>query len=91
MFVFSKKRIITSNVKSFYNRWQRESSIPIDAKDRMMVNKQEHVLATGKFLVASKNTTVNQKRIYYGDKAAHDLILSDAAAELPKVLVPFLR
>lgn len=88
----AKKRTISSNVKSFYNRWQREASVPIDAKDRMTINKQEYVLATGKFLVANnKVTTVNQKRVYYGDKGAHELILSDAAAELPKVLVPYLR
>lgn len=88
----AKKRTISPNVKSFYNRWQRESSMPIDAKDRMTVNKQEYVLATGKFLIANKKiTTVNQKRVYYGDKGAHELILSDAAAELPKALVPYLR
>lgn len=87
----AKKRVITANVKNFYNRWQRESSVPIDAKDRMVVDKKEYVLATGKFLVASKATSTNQKRIYYGDKSAHDLILSDAATDLPKVLVPYLR
>jgi len=87
----AKKRVITGNVKSFYNRWQRESSFPIDAKDRMTVNKVEYVLATGKFLVANKSTEQNQKRVYYADKGAHELILSDAASELPKLLVPYLR
>jgi hypothetical protein len=87
----AEKRLITPNVKNFYNRWQRESSLPIDAKDRMTVNKQEYVLATGKFKLASQETEANQKRVYYGDKSAHELILSDAAAELPKILVPLLR
>lgn len=86
-----KKRVISKNVKRFYNRWQRESSLPIDAKDRMVVNKKIYVLATGKFQIASQLTKTNQKRIYYGDKSAHELILSDAAAELPKILVPHLR
>ncbi len=87
----AKKRVITSNVKNFYNRWQRESVFPIDATDRMVVNKQEKVLATGKFLLESASTGENQKRVYYGDKKAHELILSDAAEELPKILVPHLR
>jgi predicted nucleic acid-binding Zn-ribbon protein len=86
-----KKRLITKNVKSFYNRWQRESKLPIDAKDRMTINKKEHVLSTGKFLLESSSTEANQKRMYYDDKNAHKKLLSDAATELPKILVTHLR
>jgi hypothetical protein len=87
-----QKREITANVKNFYNRWQRESTMPIDAKDRMTVGNREYALSTGRFLIASSTTTDNQKRMYYGiDKKAHELILTDAAAELPKLLVEHLR
>ena len=87
-----QKRAITANVKNFYNRWQREANIPIDAKDRMTVANREYTLSTGRFLIASSGTSDNQKRMYYGmDKKAHELILADAAAELPKLLVEHLR
>jgi len=87
-----QKREITANVKNFYNRWQREATMPIDAKDRMTVGNREYALSTGRFLIASPATTDNQKRMYYGiDKKAHELILTDAAAELPKLLVEHLR
>ncbi len=87
-----QKREITSNVKNFYNRWQREANIPIDAKDRMVIGNREHVLSTGRFLIANPATSDNQKRMYYEmDKKAHELILVDAAAELPKLLVEYLR
>lgn len=86
-----KKRVITKNVKSFYNRWQRESGIPVDAKDRVKVGNQDHALATGKFLIESSSTESNQQRIYYNDKDAHQLLLNDAAEELPKILVEYLR
>ncbi len=86
-----KKRVITRNVKSFYNRWQRESGIPVDAKDRVKVGKQEHALSTGKFLIESTSTESNQQRVYYDDKDAHQLLLNDAAEELPKILVEYLR
>ncbi len=86
-----KKRLITANVKHFYNRWQREGSLPIDAKDRMTIGKSDFPLATGKFKIESDKTKVNQMRVYYDDKNSHDLVLIDAAAELPKVLLPHLR
>lgn len=88
----SQKRVIGSNVGNFYNRWQRESKLPIDAKDRVKVNNKMETLSTGKFLLANASIKSNQKRVFFdSEQKAHDLVLTDVASELPKLLVQYLR
>lgn len=92
----AKKRMITGNIKYFYNRWQKDAQGPLDfqrqipslTSDGKIVNVPT---ATGRFEIA-ENTGADQKRLFFaGDKNAHSLLLAEEAKQLPKLLVQHLR
>lgn len=93
----SSKRVITSNVKNFYNRWQKESTglgdvariIEVeDVAGRAVASRS----STGKFSIASAGTKTDQKRVYYGgNEDAHLELLEDVSAILPNLLVRYIR
>lgn len=92
----SKKRMITGNIRYFYNRWQKDAQGPLDYQRRIpSLNGDGKVVnvptATGRFEVA-ENTGADQKRLYFGgDQNAHKLLLAEEAKQLPKLLVQHLR
>ena len=92
----AKKRMITSNVRYFYNRWQKDAAGPLDYQREIpSLNTQGKVeevpTSTGRFAIA-ENTDSDQKRLFFsGDKNAHELLLSQGAKQLPKLLVQHLR
>ncbi len=92
----SKKRLITANVKHFYNRWQKDSSGPADFYRRIKAideNGEDMVAptATGRFATAG-SIIEDQKRVFLGDdKDAHKTLLADEARNLPRLLVKHLR
>ncbi|PIE40884.1 MAG: hypothetical protein CSA49_06215 [Gammaproteobacteria bacterium] len=92
----SKKRLITNNVKHFYNRWQKDSQGPADFYRRIKAideNGQniESPTATGRFVTA-QSTLADQKRVFFGDQTeAHKALLAEEARNLPKLLVKHLR
>ena len=92
----AKKRLITSNIKYFYNRWQKDAEGPLDYQREIpSLDSKGKVVsvptATGRFAIA-KNTDSDQKRLYFaGDKNAHSLLLAEEAKQLPKLLVQHLR
>lgn len=92
----AKKRLITSNIKQFYNRWQKDAQGPLDYQREIpsLTNDGKVVsvpTATGRFETA-ENTYADQKRLFFaGDKNAHRLLLAEEAKQLPKLLVQHLR
>lgn len=92
----SKKRMITGNIKYFYNRWQKDAQGPLDYQRQIpSLNSNGKVVnvptATGRFDIA-ENTGADQKRLFFaGDKNAHKLLLAEEAKQLPKLLVQHLR
>lgn len=92
----SKKRIITANVKHFYNRWQKDGKGPEDFYRRIRAigdNGEDVVIptATGRFATAD-TITQDQKRVFLGDdKDAHVKLLEEEARNLPRLLVKHLR
>lgn len=92
----SKKRLITANVKHFYNRWQKDSSGPADFYRRIRAideNGKDMVAptATGRFATA-ETIIQDQKRVFLGDdKDAHSKLLAEEARNLPRLLVKHLR
>ena len=92
----SKKRIITANVKHFYNRWQKDGKGPEDFYRRIKAigdNGEDVVIptATGRFATAN-TITQDQKRVFLGDdKNAHVKLLEEEARNLPRLLVKHLR
>lgn len=92
----AQKRMITSNIKYFYNRWQKDAQGPLDYQRQIpSLDSNGKVVnvptATGRFDIA-ENTSADQKRLYFaGDKNAHKLLLAEEAKQLPKLLVQHLR
>jgi uncharacterized protein YlxW (UPF0749 family) len=92
----AQKRMITGNIKYFYNRWQKDAQGPLDYQRQIPSldsnGKVVHVpTATGRFEIA-ENTGADQKRLFFaGDKNAHRLLLTEEAKQLPKLLVQHLR
>lgn len=92
----AKKRLITANIKHFYNRWQKDANGPLDFQRQIpsldMNGKVVSVpTATGRFEIADSIDS-DQKRLYFaGDKNAHKLLLAEEAKQLPKLLVQHLR
>lgn len=88
-------RTITSNVKHFVNRWQKDSNL---SDDRRQLNLSPEVgaaysvkSATGKFKL-SHGVDADQRRSFYNrNNNAHFLLLSDAANNLPNLLIDYLR
>lgn len=92
----AQRREITSNIKHFYNRWQKDNEGPLDYQRRIGVvnNKGDSVeapTATGRFST-SASIEADQKRVFIGeDKDAHRTLLAQASKTLPKLLVKHLR
>ena len=92
----AQKRMITGNIKYFYNRWQKDAEGPLDFQRQIpSLDSSGKVIrvptATGRFEIA-ENTGADQKRLYFaGDKNAHKLLLAEEAKQLPKLLVQHLR
>ncbi len=92
----ARKRLITANIKHFYNRWQKDAGGPLDFQRQIpsLDNSGKVVnvpTATGRFDIAG-NIDSDQKRLYFaGDSNAHKLLLSEEAKQLPKLLVQHLR
>lgn len=90
------KRSITSNVKHFYNRWQKEGFGPADyARSYPVMDAQGHFReassATGRFALAD-NIQADQKRLFFNnDKDAHMTLLEQESKNLPNLLVKHLR
>lgn len=90
------KRAITSNVKHFYNRWQKEGFGPADyARSYPVMDRQgdfrEASSATGRFALAD-NIKADQKRLFFNnDKEAHMTLLQQESKNLPNLLVKHLR
>ena len=93
----SSKRVITANVKNFYNRWQKETGNLGDLA--RVVEVQDEVgrsismrSSTGKFSIANAGTKTDQKRVFYWDSAdAHEELLEEASAILPNLLVRYIH
>lgn len=91
----SKKRVITQNVKHFYNRWQKESEGPADFQRKIRAITAEgfdahYPTATGRFST-SNTTKADQKRVYVGTNDAHQGLLEQEADNLPNLLIKHLR
>ena len=92
----AKPRVITSNVKFFYNRWQKDRGVAVDNRRQYSIaDGQGNVFAlpsvTGKFLV-NKNTEANQKRIpETGWSGKNKRFIADARNELTNILAPYLQ
>lgn len=92
----SKKRLITANVKHFYNRWQKDGKGPEDFYRRIKAindNGENIVIptATGRFATA-ETIQEDQKRVYLGNsEEAHKKLLAEEARNLPRLLVKHLR
>lgn len=90
------KRTITSNVKHFYNRWQKEGFGPADfARSYPVMDAngdfREASSATGRFALAD-NIQADQKRLFFNnDKEAHMTLLQQESRNLPNLLVKHLR
>lgn len=92
----SQKRLITSNIKYFYNRWQKDAQGPIDYQRQISsLDAKGKVIrvptASGRFNIEN-GTEADQRRVYFaGDENAHKLLLAEEAKILPKLLVQHLR
>lgn len=92
----AERREITSNIKHFYNRWQKDNQGPLDYQRRIAIvdTTGENVdapTATGRFNT-SASIEADQKRVFIGEgKDAHMSLLAQASRTLPKLLVKHLR
>ena len=92
----AKKRLITSNIKFFYNRWQKDAKGPLDYQRQIpSIDARGNVVrvptASGRFNIEN-GTESDQRRVYFaGDEDAHRLLLAEEAKVLPKLLVQHLR
>ncbi len=92
----AKRREITSNIKHFYNRWQKDNEGPLDFQRRISIvdadgENVNSPTATGRFST-SATIEADQKRVFIGKgKDAHKTLLAQASRTLPKLLVKHLR
>ena len=92
----AKPRIITSNVKAFYNRWQKDRGDVVDNHRQYSISDgQGNVFtlpsSTGKFLV-DNGTKANQKRFSkMGWSGKNKSLIGDASKELTNILAPYLQ
>jgi hypothetical protein len=92
----SRPRMITANVRHFYNRWQKESEGPLDYQRLIKAidgrgRDIQVPTATGRFMT-SDAIQADQKRSFFNNAAnAHELLLSEEAKNLPRLLVRHLR
>lgn len=92
----ARPRLITANVKHFYNRWQKEARGPLDYQRliKAIDNRGRDIevpTATGRFAV-SNAIQADQKRSFFNNSDnAHELLLSEEAKNLPRLLVRHLR
>ncbi|OUS24376.1 hypothetical protein A9Q99_24490 [Gammaproteobacteria bacterium 45_16_T64] len=92
----AQRREITSNIKHFYNRWQKDNKGPLDYQRRIAIVANDGTnidvpTATGRF-DTSATIESDQKRVFIGaGKNAHRALLAQASKTLPKLLVKHLR
>lgn len=92
----AQRREITSNIKHFYNRWQKDNKGPLDYQRRIAIVANDGTnidvpTATGRF-DTSATIESDQKRVFVGTgKNAHRALLAQASKTLPKLLVKHLR
>ncbi len=92
----SQKRLITANIKYFYNRWQKDAGGPLDFQRQIpSIDANGNVVrvptASGRFAIEN-GTEADQRRVYFaGAENAHQLLLAEEAKVLPKLLVRHLR
>ena len=92
----AERREITSNIKHFYNRWQKDNEGPLDFQRRISIvdangENVESPTATGRFSTSAM-IEADQKRVFIGEgKDAHKTLLAQASRTLPKLLVKHLR
>lgn len=92
----SKRRMITSNIKFFYNRWQKDAKGPLDYQRQISsLDARGNIVrvptASGRFNIEN-GTEADQRRVYFaGAEDAHILLLAEEAKVLPKLLVQHLR
>ena len=92
----AQRRKITSNIKHFYNRWQKDSEGPLDYHRQIAIidNNGQNIsvpTATGRFTTSSAIES-DQKRVFVGEgKDAHIALLAQASKALPKLLLKHLR
>jgi len=90
------RRSITSNVRFFYNRWQKEGRGPVDYAPLYGLEDEsgetrEVPSATGRFALAG-NIESDQKRVFFDNDAnAHRTLLEEESRLLPNLLVKYLR
>jgi hypothetical protein len=90
------RRTITSNVRFFYNRWQKEGRGPVDfaplyGLEDASGESREVPSATGRFALAG-NIESDQKRMFFDNDAnAHRTLLEEESRLLPNLLVKYLR
>jgi hypothetical protein len=89
-------RTITSNVRFFYNRWQKEGRGPDDFAPLYGIEDAagdavEVPSATGRFVLAN-NVASDQRRMFFNnDSNAHLTLLEEESRLLPNILVKYLR
>ncbi|CBL47364.1 Hypothetical protein HDN1F_37810 [gamma proteobacterium HdN1] len=87
---------ITSNVKHFYNRWQKEGRGPADGARSYSITLQNGEIrqsptATGRFKLAD-NIQADQMRVFFSNtQDAHMALLQQESRNLPNLLVKHLR
>ena len=90
------RRTITSNVRFFYNRWQKEGRGPVDyaplyGLEDTAGETRDVPSATGRFALAG-NIESDQKRMFFDNDAnAHRTLLEEESRLLPNLLVKYLR
>lgn len=90
------RRTITSNVRFFYNRWQKEGRGPVDyaplyGLEDTTGETRDVPSATGRFALAG-NIESDQKRMFFDNDAnAHRTLLEEESRLLPNLLVKYLR
>jgi len=88
-----KGREITGNVLNFYNRWQKEVAGPLDY-DRSLLSSEDSLefsgSSTGRFETPA-TTRSDQMRLFYNNKQANRMLLTEASDVLPNLLIEYLR
>ena len=92
----ARPRIITPNVKAFYNRWQKDGGFAVDNQRQYSISDGQGNIftlssATGKFQV-NNETEANQKRYSKNEWQGNSKnLIADASKELTNILVPYLQ